>query len=665
MKKFKILICALFVLFGSMVFVACEEQPLEFSIDQIIIDATNEFTYDGTSHVVAVSYSGMDVDVDYALEADKDNFMPLSSLEIVDAGDYKVYYRLSADGYKTYTSSKPIEFKINPKAVSINVSDYVWIKGTKSLNLPYTSYESVDVQFSFGSDFDENAANYGEVYPIICSSANPNYTITSNAASMYVSDKVEVRNTHGETRYFKTLEDAIDNAVDGDVCVLNTNFKINKTIEINKSITIDGRNKWYELSAHETGFTPLKYQGLDVASIFNVNNSNVRFTLKDVNLNGNQVSRAVSAFAGTVVIDNANITNGKKVDRWRSGGVYITRSASFEMKDGKISGNNANDEEYTKYCADLWIGANANGSLVQIDKGMVGNVFVNSNSFAEYGAGKFVLNGGDIENIYVEYDSGYGARFDYVEGNIDHLKIAYKNDNTNSCGAYYEVNPTPKTIYYGGQIYINGNTEYMNSIIYNENLTELQDGKIYVFDKCTFNAPLSITNKVGLVFSSCTFTSEEDVASLYVTSATSLVVNNCKFAGNAIDVNLYSATCNNLVIVNNEFNSTSYEGASISIKARLGRTDESARKESWAEGQTQGLIDCEVQIIGNNFSELNNIINIGAHPNAGESAANKSTGAFELLVKDNLDDLTIYKKYNDKASDIANETLSKEIIESK
>ena len=658
MKTLKIMVCALFVLCGGLVFAACGKAQ-DFDAGKIMIDTTSVYTYDGNPHAVLVSYDGVDADVTYALSDDKTNFKPLSELNTSDAGTYHLYFKLSAKGYNDYVSSGTLELTVEQKTLEIILEDYNWIKSNPHNNFQvgYTSIgelpnEDVGLSINFDEEFDENTAEYGDAFNITCSITNPNFKLVYEPAKLFVKDYVHIEN-NGEISYYSTLQDAIKVAQDGQTVVLNSNVLIDETIDLDKSIKIDGQGK-YEIIAAPV-FTNATYANKDVASIFNVVNENVELTLKDVTLNGSDLVRGVSAFAGKVIIDGATITNGKKTDKWRSGGVYITRKASFEMTRGLISGNDANDDEYTKYCSDLWIGANAIGSLVSISGGTVGNVFVNSNSYSAIGAGKFVLDGGNIDNVYVEYDSGFGANFEYITGNVNHLKIALINDNCNYYGVSHEITPVENTTYIGGKLVYEESDNMLLGKTYNENIDNILSDEIdYVFENCTFNTALSTTKRVGLVFNNCTFTTNDanGVESLYLTSVTNLIVNNCTFNGitdgYTINLNLYSTNCENVVISNNIFNTTSENAeVAISVKTRLGETDHPT--DDWAKGEVFGIILGSVLVAGNDFSETNNKIYIGEDPQGMDTSANLTSGDFEVLIDGNLDRLTIYNKFKDHA----------------
>ena len=129
----------------------------------------------------------------------------------------------------------------------------------------------------------------------------------------------------------------------------------------------------------------------------------------------------------------------------------MTSASQFEMNSGSITDNEVGDayknDKYTQYAADLWIGANANGALTAINGGTVGNVFVNSNAWSASNPGGFTMTGGNVKNLYVEYDAGYGAAYTYQGGTIENLYISTTDGN----GKSVKVTPVVGMAYVGGQ----------------------------------------------------------------------------------------------------------------------------------------------------------------------------------------------------------------------
>ena len=241
--------------------------------------------------------------------------------------------------------------------------------------------------------------------------------------------------------YYKTLADAVVAAQDGDTITLLKDAELTSTLNLAKNITIDGQGKYTIKAANSftVGSDNKTYCVLYVSG---------EVTLKDVTVNGNEKCRVIFCDKGKLTIDGATITNGKAPNF--IGGVYMTSSASFEMKSGSITGNkNAKgyqNDEYLQYSSDLWIGANANGALTAINGGTIGNVFVNANAWSASNPGSFTMNGGTVTNLYVEHDANYGATFKYNDGTIEHLYLSKENGN----GQSIEVTPVKGVIYNGG-----------------------------------------------------------------------------------------------------------------------------------------------------------------------------------------------------------------------
>ena len=241
--------------------------------------------------------------------------------------------------------------------------------------------------------------------------------------------------------YYKTLADAVAAAQDGDTITLLKDAELTSTLNLAKNITIDGQGKYTIKAANSftAGSDNKTYCVLYVSG---------EVTLKDVTVNGNEKCRVIFCDKGKLTIDGATITNGKAPNF--IGGVYMTSSASFEMKSGSITGNkNAKEyqnDEYLQYSSDLWIGANANGALTAINGGTIGNVFVNANAWSASNPGSFTMNGGTVTNLYVEHDANYGATFKYNDGTIEHLYLSKENGN----GQSIEVTPVKGVIYNGG-----------------------------------------------------------------------------------------------------------------------------------------------------------------------------------------------------------------------
>ena len=254
----------------------------------------------------------------------------------------------------------------------------------------------------------------------------------------------EVLDAQGNTvGAYDTLADAITAAKNGETVKLLKDAELTSTLNLAKNITIDGQGNYTIKAANN--FTVGKDKDNKTCCVLYVSGE---VTLKDVTVNGNEKCRVIFCDKGKLTIDGATITNGKAPNY--IGGVYMTSSASFEMKSGSITGNkNAEgyqDDKYLQYSSDLWIGANANGALTAINGGTIGNVFVNANKWSASNPGSFTMNGGTVTNLYVEHDANYGATFKYNDGTIEHLYLSKENGN----GQSIEVTPVKGVIYNGG-----------------------------------------------------------------------------------------------------------------------------------------------------------------------------------------------------------------------
>lgn len=241
------------------------------------------------------------------------------------------------------------------------------------------------------------------------------------------------------------LQNAINTATDNTTITVSGTIEISAPIDIDDTITITGTNN-AEIKASS------EFSG---GYLIGLKTADKTLTLGNIKLNANEKSRVVYCNAGKVVVNGATITGGKTASSY-IGGVYMTSNSEFEMNSGSITGNSVSssyaNDGYLQYSADLWIGANANGVLPEINGGTIGNVFVNANEYSATNPGGFTMNNGTITNLYVEYggsnDKKYGASFTYNGGTIDNLYIATKEGDTKKVKI---DNPIAGMTYKGGQ----------------------------------------------------------------------------------------------------------------------------------------------------------------------------------------------------------------------
>lgn len=242
---------------------------------------------------------------------------------------------------------------------------------------------------------------------------------------------------------YDELVEAISNASDGDTITVSGTVSIKAPLNITKTVTLSGGT----LEAADD-FTASS-DNLSECALVSMKTTGKTLTLDHIKLDAKKKTLVVYSNAGKVVVNGATITGGKTGSC--VAGVYMTSASQFEMNSGYITGNEVGDtyktDQYMQYAADLWIGANANGALTAINGGTIGNIFVNSNEWSAKNPGGFTMNGGAVENLYVEYYAGYGAAFTYNGGTISHLYIS----TTESNGNKVEVTPVVGKAYVGGR----------------------------------------------------------------------------------------------------------------------------------------------------------------------------------------------------------------------
>ena len=448
MKKLKFLLCALLIICSGTVFVACKEENVDFDSTKITVGAQT-VTYNGEEQIFSVGYDDQEITVTYS--KDGETFVEAKDLDLVNAGTYTIYYKLSLEGYNDYISSAQT-FKIEEKAVTVTlptITDFVAeakseteLKSAVLANCTFDETLVVDGDvLSIGvnvGEYDKQDALAGDNYTLTATDNDANYQITFVNGEYRLIDVVSVEN-QSEVKYYPTLVSALSSAKDGDTIKLHDDITTNQEILVNKSLTFDGQNKYTIYAGNE--YTSRRLMALETAG--------KTLTLKNITLDGNLKARVVYINAGTLVIDGATITKGMVSDSF-IGGVYVTNGASFVMTSGNITGNFVGEEfrgdGYKEYSADLWIGANAQGELnAEISGGVIGSVFVNSNSYSSSQKGDFTMLGGTIENVYVEYCEGYGAEFVYIDGVVNNLYISTKTE-----GVAVETTPVKGTTYVGG-----------------------------------------------------------------------------------------------------------------------------------------------------------------------------------------------------------------------
>ena len=686
MKFGKYLLCGTLLLGAGAMFVGCSDKPATQKptpLKEFVIDGFTGFDveYNGDYQLFYTYVANNSGGFKTQYSIDGQNYVSrkyLSSLddpdtvtrELKDAGEYTVYIRLSQEGYKDYIARTTM--KIRPRKIDLTLSNvkgfigdaptvedvkekvshgYIDVSQLIEGEIPSYSIELGKLKGSSISNpvmYDATKATAGQTYEILGVDTDKNYEITfSNKGNFTLVDNLTIVRD-GETKYYRTLSSAIAAAKDGETINLTRNIEVTETIKLNKSITIDGKNK-YTIKATENFIGAKDFNDKLTTSIIHIDpeNANVVLNLKDVTLDCSNSTRAVSVFSGKLELNNAKIINGECVDNRRSGGVYISHAGSFVMNSGEILGSVANETDYTKFCADLWIGANATGSLASINGGKIGNVFVNSNSHSATNPGTFTLNGGEIENVYVEYDAGYGATFNYVTGEIENIYIA----SIAQPGLAAKVSAKESTTYKGGVTSYNEvevlQYAAINYVFDGTTNLEIEEGKSYLLEGCTFTVPLTINQNADVEIKNCVFDSSSlntgDYTTLIVNKVKNLTIDNCVFGGNLtvgskatpgcdILINATADIKGNITITNNDFKAVSSQNdVAIIVLA------------------STGLIEGKVTISNNKFEDVANEIQIGLSAIDGSIAEEVASASanFDIEISKNLNDVEVREMFNE------------------
>lgn len=233
---------------------------------------------------------------------------------------------------------------------------------------------------------------------------------------------------------YEGLVAALNTAKDGDTITVSGEIAIDAPLAITKSVTL-------------TGGSIVPSENFSGNRLVTLETADATLILGDIKLDAKQKGRVIVCTAGTLEIDGATITGGKAADSF-IGGVYMTNSSELYMTSGSITGNVNGVTEYTndnylQYASDLWIGANAAGS---VQNGTVDNVFVNANEYSKNNPGGFIQAGGTITNLYAEYAKNCGADVLYGGGTLENLYISTTNGN----GDCKKVTPVVGMEYHGG-----------------------------------------------------------------------------------------------------------------------------------------------------------------------------------------------------------------------
>ena len=467
MKKLKLIACLCALLFCGVVFAACDDSstskptiPNKNFFETLVEVDPNScvVTYDGQPHGLDISYPNVDVTATYSL-SQNGTYVPVEELATVNVAEYDVYYQLNAKGYNTFTSPTPVRLTILQRELRLIIlEDSLFIKSSSSqdIKLNYSlanmvGNDDLGLEFDYidenNQPMNKDQVQYREKYKIVPSISNGNYRLVEvGGGYLKIADYAQITKSE-TTNYYPTLEAAIEAAQDGDEIVINETINVESQILVNKNVTINGVNG--KRIQATSGFTATTYGGKQLASIFTITENAGNLTLKNLTIDGGTFARCASVFNGSLTVDASILTNGKRTDEYRSGGVYLANAGTLTVAgNSTVAGNNGAEETYLQYGSDVWVDTSTAGSTISLRGGSIGNVFVNANSASSADAGKLVVDGASITNVYLEYVDSYAAKCTFTSGTIKNLMLS----TTSGAGANNTVVAVVGTTYTAGVV---------------------------------------------------------------------------------------------------------------------------------------------------------------------------------------------------------------------
>lgn len=234
MKKIKLAICAMCLLFAGVILSACGEKT--FEAENVSIGAT-QFTYDGASHIFEVSYLGKD-DIAVSYSLDKEDFVSADQLNFSEVGSYKIYYKISADGYTDYVSDEPVEMNINPIDVIIYIKNVYQVENEPQMVPEYIVTgdniidSEFDPEFSIADLPSVGSQEAGNSYTVSATATKENYNISFEDAKYYIIKSTD------EVIRDQTFDQNVDSMFeDGktyifDSCTFNTAVSSTKNVSL-------------------------------------------------------------------------------------------------------------------------------------------------------------------------------------------------------------------------------------------------------------------------------------------------------------------------------------------------------------------------------------------------------------------------------------------------
>ena len=193
MNKLKLLLCGILLVCTSVVFVACGDK--DFKTEDVKL-GQNEFVYDGNFHIYDITYKDTKISALYSLDGEK--FTEKDKLAIINAGTYKVYFKISAKGFKDYTGSHNVVIKkatINADNLTFGATSFQYDGTKKMFDVGYGD-EQVEVKYSLDAGASKTYVSKDQInvvdagtYTVFFSVSSQNFETYYGQKTMVIADK--------------------------------------------------------------------------------------------------------------------------------------------------------------------------------------------------------------------------------------------------------------------------------------------------------------------------------------------------------------------------------------------------------------------------------------------------------------------------------------------
>ena len=221
MKYFGLMMSFAFILTGTFMLSGCNAS--NFDTDKLSI--VKEFTYDGNSHILEIAYEDVDLNVTYSTTLDGE-YKPASEFAYKNAGEYELYYKISASGYNDYVCSEPVKFEIEKRTVTVNVdnvnkmykdrakADFGMIAPENNAEDVVIGEDDLNLSFAIGNKagtqtaFVASNVAAGDKYDIVATYDNDNYDVTFKKGQVLIKGAIEIANPGEDVRYIDSIDEA-------------------------------------------------------------------------------------------------------------------------------------------------------------------------------------------------------------------------------------------------------------------------------------------------------------------------------------------------------------------------------------------------------------------------------------------------------------------------